>query len=169
MADDATPTAIKSDRSGSRAFLGDQQQTRVRAALARLGGTHKTSHPELEPLFRIVRSTHPKADLKLIERAYEMAEFHHRGQLRRSGDPYITHPLAVAQILAELGMTAPTLCAALLHDTIEDTDYDLETLRQDFGDEIARTGRRRDQARQGEVRPGRAGREHPQDGCRDGP
>ena len=137
MADDATPTAIKSDRSGSRAFLGDQQQTRVRAALARLGGTHKTSHPELEPLFRIVRSTHPKADLKLIERAYEMAEFHHRGQLRRSGDLYITHPLAVAQILAELGMTAPTLCAALLHDTIEDTSYDLVTLREDFGDEIA--------------------------------
>ena len=136
MADDATPTAIKSDRSGSRAFMGDQQQTRVRAALARLGGTHKTSHPELEPLFRIVRSTHPKADLKLIERAYEMAELHHRGQLRRSGDLYITHPLAVAQILAELGMTAPTLCAALLHDTIEDTSYDLATLREDFGDEI---------------------------------
>jgi len=136
VADDATPTAIKSDRSGSRAFMGDQQQTRVRAALARLGGTHKTSHPELEPLFRIVRSTHPKADLKLIERAYEMAELHHRGQLRRSGDLYITHPLAVAQILAELGMTAPTLCAALLHDTIEDTSYDLATLREDFGDEI---------------------------------
>ena len=138
MADDVTPTAIKPDREGARAPAGaDHQQTRVRAALARLGGAHRTSHHELEPLFRIVRSTHPKVDLKLIERAYEMAEAKHRGQLRRSGDPYITHPLAVAQILAELGMTAPTLCAALLHDTIEDTDYDLVQLRADFGDEVA--------------------------------
>ena len=65
--------------------------------------------------------THPKADLRLLEQAYEVAERQHRGQLRKSGDPYITHPLAVATILAELGMTPPTLCAALLHDTVEDT------------------------------------------------
>ncbi len=62
----------------------------------------------------------------------------HEGQTRKSGDPYITHPLAVAAILAELGMTAPTLCAALLHDTVEDTDYTLEELRKDFGDEVVR-------------------------------
>ena len=68
-------------------------------------------------------TTHPKADLRMIERAYDVAEHHHRGQLRKSGDPYITHPLAVDQILAELGMTPPTLCAALLHDTVEDTAY----------------------------------------------
>ncbi len=110
---------------------------RVRARLARLGAQRTQVNPVLEPLFRIVRTTHPKADLRLIERAYDTAERHHRGQLRKSGDPYITHPLAVTTILAELGMTPPTLCAALLHDTVEDTPYTLDALRRDFGDEIA--------------------------------
>ncbi|MEV6283559.1 bifunctional (p)ppGpp synthetase/guanosine-3',5'-bis(diphosphate) 3'-pyrophosphohydrolase [Kribbella sp. NPDC051770] len=91
----------------------------------------------LEPLFRVVRATHPKADLGMIERAYRTAEKHHTGQLRKSGDAYITHPLAVATILAELGMTAPTLCAALLHDTVEDTDYTIDELTKDFSEEIA--------------------------------
>ncbi|MFI5706716.1 RelA/SpoT family protein [Kribbella sp. NPDC051620] len=111
---------------------------RVRARLARLGGTrHPNRAPMLEPLFRVVRATHPKADLAMIERAYRTAEKHHTGQLRKSGDAYITHPLAVATILAELGMTAPTLCAALLHDTVEDTDYTIAELTKDFSEEIA--------------------------------
>ncbi|MDR8412229.1 bifunctional (p)ppGpp synthetase/guanosine-3',5'-bis(diphosphate) 3'-pyrophosphohydrolase [Nonomuraea sp. 3-1Str] len=93
-------------------------------------------NPVLEPLFRTVRATHPKADLRLIERAYEVAAHHHRDQKRKSGDPYITHPLAVATILAELGTDDETLCAALLHDTVEDTSYGLEELRADFGDTI---------------------------------
>ena len=91
----------------------------------------------LEPLLRTVRSTHPKADLSVIERAYATAERAHEGQLRKSGDPYITHPLAVTTILAELGMDPATLAAALLHDTVEDTEYRLEALTRDFGDEIA--------------------------------
>src|SRR3954453_2836002 len=111
---------------------------RVRARLARLGGTrHPNRAPMLEPLFRVVRATHPKADLAMIERAYRTAEKYHTGQLRKSGDAYITHPLAVATILAELGMTAPTLCAALLHDTVEDTPYTVDELTRDFGEEIA--------------------------------
>jgi GTP pyrophosphokinase len=109
----------------------------MRARLARLGAQRSTVNPVLEPLFRIVRTTHPKADLRVIERAYDVAEQHHRGQLRKSGDPFITHPLAVTTILAELGMTPPTLCASLLHDTVEDTPYTLAALRTDFGDEIA--------------------------------
>ncbi len=111
--------------------------SRVRSRLARLGARPPAVDPALEPLFRTVRQTHPKADLREVERAYRLAAHHHRDQLRLSGEPYITHPLAVAQILAELGMTAPTLCAALLHDTIEDTDYTLDQLRADFGDEVA--------------------------------
>jgi GTP pyrophosphokinase len=91
----------------------------------------------LEPLLSTVRSAHPKADLSIIERAYAVAEKAHQGQLRKSGDPYITHPLAVTSILAELGMTPDTLAAALLHDTVEDTPYSLESLTSDFGDEIA--------------------------------
>jgi guanosine-3',5'-bis(diphosphate) 3'-pyrophosphohydrolase len=111
---------------------------RVRARLARLGVQRTSSvNPVLEPLFRTVRQTHPKADLRGIAHAYEIAEASHRGQKRKSGDPFITHPLAVATILAELGMEPPTLCAALLHDTIEDTDYTLDQLTADFGEEIA--------------------------------
>ncbi|MEW9554308.1 bifunctional (p)ppGpp synthetase/guanosine-3',5'-bis(diphosphate) 3'-pyrophosphohydrolase [Nonomuraea sp. NPDC050783] len=94
-------------------------------------------NPVLEPLFRTVRATHPKADLRLIEHAYDVAAYHHRDQKRKSGDPYITHPLAVATILAELGTDDETLCAALLHDTVEDTAYGLDELRGDFGDTIA--------------------------------
>ena len=91
----------------------------------------------LEPLFNVVRENHPKADLALLERAYQTAERCHQGQTRKSGDAYITHPLAVTTILATLGMTEPTLCAALLHDTVEDTPYTMEELTRDFGPEIA--------------------------------
>src|SRR5262245_47747520 len=61
----------------------------------------------------------------------------HRGQLRKSGEPFITHPLAVARILADLGMDTTTLVAALLHDTVEDTSYTMPQLRSDFGREVA--------------------------------
>ena len=67
-----------------------------------------------------------------------MAEHHHEGQKRKSGEPYITHPVAVATILAEMGMTGSILAAALLHDTVEDTEYSLDTLTREFGDEIAK-------------------------------
>jgi GTP diphosphokinase / guanosine-3',5'-bis(diphosphate) 3'-diphosphatase len=109
---------------------------RMRARFARFGGP-RASNPVLEPILQTVRTTHPKADLGVIERAYLVAEEYHRGQMRLSGDAYITHPLAVTTILAELGMTPATLAAALLHDTVEDTDYKLPQLRRDFGDEIA--------------------------------
>ncbi len=111
--------------------------SRVRARLARFGGPRTDVNPVLEPLLRSVRATHPKADLSVIERAYEVAERAHDGQMRKSGDPYITHPLAVTTILAELGMTPATLAAALLHDTVEDTPYSLAELTRDFGEEVA--------------------------------
>jgi len=112
--------------------------SRVRARFARLGPTRgNQTPPELEPLFKIVRAGHPKADLREVERAYAIAEQRHRGQVRKSGEPYITHPLAVAQILADFGMSSATLVAALLHDTVEDTDYTVDALRADFGDEVA--------------------------------
>ena len=108
----------------------------MRQRIARLGTTRPQT-PALDPLFRIIRANHPKADLPLIERAYRTAERMHQGQMRKSGDAYITHPLAVTTILAELGMNEPTLCAALLHDTVEDTEYTLAELTRDFGDEVA--------------------------------
>jgi GTP diphosphokinase / guanosine-3',5'-bis(diphosphate) 3'-diphosphatase len=83
------------------------------------------------------RSVHRDGDGALLRRGYEVARRLHSGQLRKSGEEYITHPLAVAQILAELGMDTTTLVAALLHDTVEDTDYTMAELRTDFGDEVA--------------------------------
>jgi GTP pyrophosphokinase len=108
----------------------------MRARFARLGG-RSSNNPVLEPLLRIIRTTHPKLDATFIERAFEVAERAHEGQQRKSGDAYITHPLAVATILAELGMTEVTIAAALLHDTVEDTSYTLDALTADFGDEVA--------------------------------
>jgi guanosine-3',5'-bis(diphosphate) 3'-pyrophosphohydrolase len=130
---DSQPSAepgigVKASSSASR---------RVRARLARrMTAQRSTVSPVLEPLVAVHREIYPKADLALLQRAYEVAERRHASQLRHSGDPYITHPLAVANILAELGMDTTTLVAALLHDTVEDTGYSLEELSRDFGDEV---------------------------------
>jgi GTP pyrophosphokinase len=112
---------------------------RVRARLARRITAQRAAPVKqvLEPLAAVHRELHPKADLGLLQFAYDVAEEKHRNQRRKSGDPYITHPLAVATILAELGMDTTTLVAALLHDTVEDTDYSLELLSEDFGEEVA--------------------------------
>ena len=92
---------------------------------------------DVEQLLRTVRTHHPKGDLSIVERAYTVAERAHSGQARQSGEPYITHPLAVAQILADLGLGPRAIAAALLHDTVEDTDYSLDQLTADFGDEVS--------------------------------
>ncbi len=115
----------------------DQPRLSMRQRLARLGASRAPQLAVLDPLIAVVRANHPKADITLLERAYNTAEHYHRGQTRKSGDSYITHPLAVATILAELGMTEPVLCAGLLHDTVEDTSYTREQLQADFGEEIA--------------------------------
>ena len=78
-----------------------------------------------------------ESDFAELYRAYGIAEKAHRGQLRKSGEPYITHPVAVAEILAELGLDLSTIIAALLHDTVEDTDYPLDQLKKDFSSEVA--------------------------------
>ncbi|GAA1871188.1 bifunctional (p)ppGpp synthetase/guanosine-3',5'-bis(diphosphate) 3'-pyrophosphohydrolase [Myceligenerans crystallogenes] len=109
----------------------------LRNRLARLSLRPSSTPAEIEPLLQTIRSNHPKADLTLIERAYATAEKAHRGQMRKSGDPYITHPVSVSMILAGLGFEGTTIAAALLHDTVEDTDYSLEQLRADFGDDVA--------------------------------
>jgi GTP diphosphokinase / guanosine-3',5'-bis(diphosphate) 3'-diphosphatase len=113
---------------------------RYRARLARRITAQRSAPVKqvLEPLATVHRELHPKADLALLQHAYDVAEEMHRGQRRKSGDPYITHPLAVATILAELGMDTTTLVAALLHDTVEDTDYSLDRLREEFGGEVGK-------------------------------
>ncbi|MPS75539.1 MAG: bifunctional (p)ppGpp synthetase/guanosine-3',5'-bis(diphosphate) 3'-pyrophosphohydrolase, partial [Microbacterium sp.] len=92
---------------------------------------------DLDNLIRTVRANHPKGDFSVISRAYAVAKEKHEGQKRQSGEPYITHPLAVAQILAELGLGPRAIAAALLHDTVEDTGYALTDLTAEFGDEVA--------------------------------
>ena len=84
-----------------------------------------------------LRTTRPDADLDLLRHAYDISAHCHRGQFRYSGDPYITHPVTVATILAGLGADDKTLCAAILHDTVEDTPYTLNALSREFGPEIA--------------------------------
>ena len=91
----------------------------------------------LAPVAERVRHANPEADIAVIERAFLRAEEAHEGQLRKSGAPYITHPVAVAEILADLGLDPNTIAAALLHDTVEDTPYSAELLRKEFGEEIA--------------------------------
>jgi GTP pyrophosphokinase len=92
---------------------------------------------ELDTLLATFAARHPAADDGTLRRAYELADRKHAGQTRKSGEPFINHPLTVAIILADYGMDTGTIAAALLHDTVEDTDLTLEELRNGFGDEIA--------------------------------
>ena len=137
---DPDTSSTEPGRADVAAAAGRPSATRrVRARIARRMTPSRVAAvpPVLEPLATVHRGMHPKADLALLQRAYETAAAKHAGQQRKSGDPYITHPLAVATILAELGMDTTTLVAALLHDTVEDTDYPLDALRVEFGDEVA--------------------------------
>ena len=90
----------------------------------------------LKPLSDGLARSHPGFSNSDLERAFNAADKAHSGQLRKSGEPYITHPVAVAQILIELGMDLPTVMAALLHDTVEDTSYSIEHIKSEFGDEV---------------------------------
>ncbi len=109
----------------------------LKGMLPRLFSKHGAYTTALAEVVRLAKLNHPKGDVSIVERAFVAAELAHRDQLRKSGEPYITHPLAVAQILAELGIGPITLAAALLHDTVEDTDYKLDQLEKDFGAEVA--------------------------------
>jgi GTP pyrophosphokinase len=91
----------------------------------------------IAPLISALKENHASVNDEEIARAYSVAKDAHQGQLRKSGEEYITHPVAVAEILANLGLNPATIIAALLHDTVEDTKYSLDQMRKDFGDEIA--------------------------------
>jgi GTP pyrophosphokinase len=99
--------------------------------------TENETAVQLVDVLDAFRLHHREGDVELLRRAYDLAKEAHKGQVRKTGAPYITHPLAVAKMLAETGLDAPTLAAALLHDTVEDTNVTLEMIRDDFGDEIA--------------------------------
>ncbi|OXY96894.1 RelA/SpoT family protein [Streptomyces diastatochromogenes] len=109
-------------RLGRAALLGPAARGKLPDAISHVVEAHRAHHPD--------------ADLEPLRRAYVLAESSHRGQMRKSGEPYITHPLAVTLILAELGAEATTLTASLLHDTVEDTDVTLDQVREQFGEEV---------------------------------
>ncbi|MFF2200138.1 RelA/SpoT family protein [Streptomyces sp. NPDC058145] len=109
-------------RLGRAALLGPTARDKLPDAISHVVDAHRAHHPD--------------ADLEPLRRAYVLAESSHRGQMRKSGEPYITHPLAVTLILAELGAETTTLTASLLHDTVEDTDVTLDQVREQFGEEV---------------------------------
>ncbi|SDP67507.1 GTP pyrophosphokinase [Streptomyces sp. cf386] len=109
-------------RLGRAALLGPAARGRLPDAISHVVDAHRAHHPD--------------ADLEPLRRAYVLAESSHRGQMRKSGEPYITHPLAVTLILAELGAETTTLTASLLHDTVEDTEVTLDQVREQFGEEV---------------------------------
>ncbi|MFB6877100.1 RelA/SpoT family protein [Streptomyces sp. NPDC056323] len=109
-------------RLGRVALLGPVSRDRLPDAIGHVAEAHRAHHPD--------------ADLSILRRAYVLAESSHRGQMRKSGEPYITHPLAVTLILAQLGAETTTLTASLLHDTVEDTDVTLDQVREQFGKEV---------------------------------
>ncbi|WP_404955776.1 RelA/SpoT family protein [Streptomyces sp. 147326] len=115
-------TRLDLRRLGRAALLGPTSRDRLPDAIGHVAEAHRAHHPD--------------ADLSLLRRAYLLAETSHRGQMRKSGEPYITHPLAVTLILAELGAETTTLTASLLHDTVEDTEVTLDQVRAEFGDEV---------------------------------
>ncbi len=91
----------------------------------------------IEDVIKMAKEKNKKVDTKLIMKAYEYAKLHHGNQLRKSGEPYIVHPLQVAYTLAELELDSETIAAALLHDVVEDTDATHEDIVRDFGETIA--------------------------------
>ncbi len=91
----------------------------------------------LDQIVSSIREYHPGANTEIVERAYAFAAKAHEGQMRRSGDPYVTHPLSVAFIITQLKLDVPSICAGLLHDTIEDTPVTMEDVTREFGQEIA--------------------------------
>jgi len=95
--------------------------------------TAETGPQTLDDLLEVIRKYSPSADLEFIRKSYEFSEKAHAGQIRRSGDPYIIHPLGVAAILAELHLDVPTIATGLLHDTVEDTGVTLEDIKKNFG------------------------------------
>jgi GTP pyrophosphokinase len=124
--------------TGHDAALGGSRPaaTPLYRRLRSLLSWNSTETDPVNRLTRAHRAIHPGAEVSVLRRGYSIAEKMHRGQSRKSGEPYITHPLAVAQICAELGMDTTTLVAALLHDTVEDTRYTLQALHDDFGPEV---------------------------------
>jgi len=140
LAGSPVPGELPEDGSPVPPRLGHESPPiprRLRSRLSRLSPHRETPPSALDPVLRGLIANHPKADLGPVQLAFQVADAAHAGQVRASGHPYITHPIAVASILADLGMDIATLCAALLHDTLEETTLTTDAIREQFGDQVA--------------------------------
>ncbi|QOC94730.1 RelA/SpoT family protein [Micromonospora craniellae] len=136
-------SALAAERQLAARTLTQTPQTRSplrriahRLRLPKIIDTSPAVSEVLEPLVTSLRENHPRADVRGIQQAFDAAARWHSGQFRKSGDPYITHPLAVATILAYLGMESETVMAALLSGTVHDAAYSVEQMYADFGSEV---------------------------------
>ena len=135
LAADRQPVAVQaaSGQNGAADPTVDLAFTRLRPY-----DSEPAPEPDVEPLLRKMKHRNPKADLVLVRRAYEVARERHGGQVRKSGLPYIAHPLGVATIVADLGLDATSILAALLHDVVEDTSMTLDEVEAQFGPEVGK-------------------------------
>src|SRR5579884_4399641 len=107
------------------------------ATLRQQIATNVLTATKFRDLLKLVRENRPNDDLEIIRRAYEFSLQHHEGQTRASGEPYIVHPLEVAEVLAEMKLDATAIAAGLLHDAVEDTPATSQEIEASFGDQVA--------------------------------
>ena len=117
----------------------EEKRESVRKADAAVKSMHDFTSPEIlyQELIKSVKKYHPSTDISMIEKAYKVASEAHKDQKRKSGEPYIIHPLCVAIILADLELDKETIVAGLLHDAVEDTWMTYEEVEKEFGSEVA--------------------------------
>jgi GTP diphosphokinase / guanosine-3',5'-bis(diphosphate) 3'-diphosphatase len=139
----AVPEGLALDRepraaAGAPPLNGTASRPGLAASLTRPWDLAEPPEPDIEPLLRRMRHRNPRADQALVRRAFGVAKAQHDGQLRKSGVPFVAHPLGVATIVADLGLDVTSVIAALLHDTVEDTSMTLEQVEEQFGPEVAK-------------------------------
>ena len=117
----------------------EAQKQKLKRTQKEISKPEDFTDPEVlyDKLITTIREYHPSTDLSMVEKAYKLARDAHKDQKRKSGEPYIIHPLAVAEVLAELGFDAHSVAAGLLHDTVEDTKVTLEEVDAEFGEQVA--------------------------------
>src|SRR6266511_3873559 len=141
----AVPNGLAVDRELGSAERSDGQDGTpesstdgLAVSLLRPYDAEAPPEPDVERLLRKMKHRNPRADLVLVRRAYEVASEKHTGQVRKSGLPFVAHPLGVAMIVADLGLDATSIIAALLHDVVEDTSMTLAEVEAQFGPEVAK-------------------------------
>ena len=128
--------AITADIPGETPALPGELQSAVPDTQTR-PGDQRTIAQRFDSLLQHVQANRPSEDISLIRKAWEFCVKHHDGQMRASGEPYIVHPLEVAEVLAEMKLDATAIAAGLLHDSVEDTPATNEEIEAEFGDQVA--------------------------------